>query len=85
MEKTWFWKDQIPSNVTIVSAWPTNQGLQITNQLLEKETTILYLAIYMKRIKEVMLFSQVTVIIKQYIFLQIKRKKPDFSNFAGYS
>ena len=41
---------------------------QISNQMLEKETIILYLLIYMKRIGEVIL-SQITVIMKQHLFI----------------
>lgn len=36
--------------------------------MLEKETIILYLLIYMKRIGEVIL-SQITVIMKQHLFI----------------
>lgn len=46
------------------------------------ETAILYLPIYMKRIKEFMLFSQISH-YKTVTFYNLKHR--DFSTFAGYS
>lgn len=42
--------------------------LQITHQMLAKEIVILSLPIYMKIIREVMLFPQIVVMIKQHLF-----------------
>lgn len=67
-------------NIIIFSEWPINQWLEITDQMLKKETSIFYLLIYIKRIREVILFSQVSY-YKIIIFYKLK----DSSSFASYS
>ena len=43
--------------------------------MLEKETIILYLLNYMKRIGEVMILSQITVTMKQHLFITNQTNK----------
>ena len=43
--------------------------------MLEKETIILYLLNYMKRIGEVMILSQITVTMKQHLFITNQKNK----------
>ena len=43
--------------------------------MLEKETIILYLLNYMKRIWEVMILSQITVTMKQHLFITNQKNK----------